>query len=141
MVTACVLIAGAGAINLAGTVITVSRLPVPDSLPPALSLLERYGVTGSQYAKVMAAIDVAYALVIMGLALLMAVTLKDKRRWARIASAVLAASALGFAVTAGTGLQVTAASLAAVGAAITFTKGASPWFRTRSSQRLQMDPA
>ena len=140
MALACILIAGAGLLNFGGTLVTVSRLPVPDALPPALSLLGRFGVDTSLYAKAVAAIDIAYALVVLGVALLLAETLKDRRRWARIAAAVLALAALCYALAAGTGLQLTAAALAAAGTGITFTKGVAPWFRRREPQPLQADP-
>ena len=94
----------------------------------------------SLYAKAVAAIDIAYALVVLGVALLLAETLKDRRRWARIAAAVLVLAALCYALAAGTGLQLTAAALAAVGTGITFTKGVAPWFRRREPQPLQADP-
>ncbi|MCQ1955471.1 hypothetical protein NNX39_02985 [Arthrobacter sp. zg-Y826] len=128
---AFVLIAGAGLLNLWGTVSTISRTPVPDSLPPVLSLLERYGVTATHYARTLAAVELAYALVILGTALLLAVAVREKRRWARIVSAVLAGTALFYALNAGTGTQSLAAGLGVAGAAITFTKGAAPWFRRR----------
>ncbi|MCC3300398.1 hypothetical protein [Arthrobacter sp. zg-Y895] len=125
------LISGAGLLNLWGTITTVSRMPIPDSLPPAIALLERYGVTGTHYARTQAAVELAYALVILGSALLLAVAVRDRHRWARIATAVLAGTALFYATNAGTGTQSLAAALGVAGAAITFTKGAAPWFRPR----------
>ncbi|MCC3272523.1 hypothetical protein [Arthrobacter zhangbolii] len=134
IVAAYALIAGAGIMNLMATLAAVARLPGSDTLPPYLGLLERYGFNASLYGRILAAVDVAYAVVIFGIAMLLASLVRDKRRWARVASAVLAAVALLYCINLGTGWQLAAACLAAAGAAATFTKGAAPWFRPRTLQ-------
>ena len=140
---ACGFIAGAGILNFGDTLAVVSRLPVPESLPGVLSFFERYGLTGSHYIRAVAVVYVAYATVILGLALLMAVTIWERRRWAQITAAVLAAGALAYAIPAGTTAQIVAAACAAGGVAATFTKGAAPWFRrwNRVSERVYEEPA
>ena len=134
IVTAYILIAGAGVVNLTATLTAVARMPFNDALPPYLALLERYGFNGPLYAKIIAAVDVAYAVVVFGIALLFATLIREKRRWARVAAAVLAAAALFYGINLGTEWQLTSAVLAAAGTALSFTKGAAPWFRPRSLQ-------
>ena len=124
----------AGLISLSGG-IAASRNPVTE-LPANAAEFQRLGVDAGEYAAALQVATMAAALVVFGIYLLIAVLVREGRNWARIGGSVLAAAALTVAVAADSGVQVTAALVAAVGLGLLYRSDCRRYFRPRRSQYL-----
>ncbi|MFJ7751409.1 hypothetical protein ACIQXM_15820 [Arthrobacter sp. NPDC097144] len=124
----------AGFISLGGGV-AASRRPLTE-LPPDAAQLGQLGVTAAEYSTAMQAITLATSLVVFGLYVLFAFTIREGRNWARIGASIIAAAALVLALREDSTPQIAALLLAAAGLVPLYGRRCSRYFRPRRSQYL-----